>query len=419
MACLKVKKSANEKLLKVWEIVDWLDKARWNPLEAKKGIIPSPVFENLTNSQKILVHWLLYITDQQRPYMDVWMKGGPIFVEVVSDYNQNRRSSLQLLKDFTHPNSRTKGVDVFSSRTQQINGENIQYTPRYGMHILSIARTLYLLESFDRNIIKFLANNWDFVESACDEFQGDNQVSRIAFLLFMLSYAEITRGIVSFHRNEREIKRDVESYGKQVRRLLSNRNDLTIEFKKWSKGKKYHKRLWAALRDYLKPESPFCGYFKGALEDNGSKDFREFLSQNQPSILASIEIPGDIWNLRFFKKIFQGSISSPAELRERYENLKGAGLIRDELYPEQYDVSFSFSPNMCDELMEAYCPFKANSRIQEFCLVRLGMMPLKKLCPVAMITCGFEYYCQPEDCPIKDGLSEDLCSGCSVKIESQ
>jgi len=410
------KKIEKVKLLKIWEIIHWLDRARWNPYEAKKVIIPGPIFENLTNSQKILVHWILYITDQQRPYADVWIKGGPIFAEIISNYSQKVRPSLELLKDFSSPNN-GGAVDVFSSKRQLIGGKTIRYTPRYGMHILSIARTLYLLESFERDIIKFLHDNWDFINSARNEFRGDNHVSRIAFLLYILSYADITRGIVSFHKDERKLKSNLKNYGDRVRKLLSDKNDLTFEFKKWSKEKKYHKRLWAALRDYLKPGSPFCKYFKGAIEDRGFKDLKNFLAHNQSNILRSLEIPGDIWNLRFLDKIFRGLIISPVELRERYEDLKDSNLVRDRFYPEQFDVSFSFSQYMCDELMEEYCPFKANSRIREYCLVSLGITSGKKLCPVAMITCGFEYYCQPENCPIKEGLSEDLCSGCSVKVE--
>ena len=409
------KKIEKVKLLKIWEIIHWLDRARWNPHEAKKVIIPGPIFENLTNSQKILVHWILYITDQQRPYADVWIKGGPIFAEIISNYRQKVRPSLELLKDFSSPNN-GGAVDVFSSKRQLIGGKTIRYTPRYGMHILSIARTLYLLESFERDIIKFLHDNWDFINSARNEFRGDNHVSRIAFLLYILSYADITRGIVSFHKDERKLKSNLKNYGDRVRKLLSDKNDLTFEFKKWSKGKKYHKRLWAALRDYLKPGSPFCKYFKGAIEDRGFKDLKNFLAHNQSNILRSLEIPGDIWNLRFLDKIFRGLIISPVELRERYEDLKDSNLVRDRFYPEQFDVSFSFSQYMCDELMEEYCPFKANSRIREYCLVSLGITSGKKLCPVAMITCGFEYYCQTENCPIKEGLSEDLCSGCSVKV---
>lgn len=405
-----------DNLLEIWEIIRWLDDARWNEEETKKVLIPGPVFEKLGNSQKILVHWLAYITDQQRPYQEVWMRGGPIFAEIVSEYRQGHIDSIELLKDFTNQGDRTDRTDRFESKIQLIDGEKIEYTPRFGMHILSIARTLYLLKFFDCDIVQYLSQHWEFLESVKQGIDGDNLTSRIAFLLYLLSYAEITRGILSFHRHERAIMRDLRNYGSRLKRLLGDTSELTLQFEKWSKRDKYHKRLWAGLRDYLKPRSTFREYLLGALDNLREERFKCFVRDQQNEILESLELPGDIWNLRFMKRIFEEKMGSPEELRAQYQNLRVSHNIGTRFYPEQFDVSFSFSPYMCEEIMEEYCPFRAHSRIREFCLHAIGASTSQKLCPVAMITCGYTYYCQPGSCPIKDGVTNDLCPGCSIEV---
>ncbi len=298
-----------------------------------------------------------------------------------------------------------------------MTGERIEYTPRFGMHILSIARTLCILESYQRDIVRYLSRFWEFIEGGTQGVDGDNRVSRIAFLLYLLSYKDIKRGMLSYHRNEKEIKSNVRNYGKRLEKLFANKEELVFQFRKWSKRDRYHKRLWAALRDYVKPMSPFREYLIGGLHDTGEEGFEAFLKDEQQEILESLELPGDVWNLRFIEKIFEGKIKSPGELRREYQSLKLSHSIGARFYPEQFDVSFSFSPYMCEEMMEEYCPLRKNSRIKEYCLHALGMPIRDKLCPVAMITCGYTYYCEPGECPIKNGVQDDLCSGCSTKIE--
>jgi hypothetical protein len=406
------------KLLEIWELIRWYDEVRWNEAETKKMLIPGPVFENLGDSERILVHWLAYITDQQRPYQNVWMKGGPIFAEVVTRYAKDLRHSIALLQNFTMASERTDAVDTFLSKDQLINGERIYYTPRFGMHILSIARTLYLLESFQRDIVKYLSHFWEFIIGAEQKSLDDNRVSRMAFLLYLLSYDQISRGIVSFHRDQKEILNHLLSYERRFNNILSDNKKLTSEFITWSKRDRYHKRLWAALRDYLKPKSSFNQVFKGALEGICDKKFLAFLENNEAEILESLELPGDIWNLRFTQKIFEGNLQSPKELRNQYEKLKLEHHIMGRFYPEQFDISFSFSPQMCEKMMEEYCPFRANSKIKEFCLYHKNLATENKLCPVAMITCGYAYYCQPKSCPIKNGSKINFCAGCLTSIES-
>jgi len=404
------------KLLKVWEIISWFDGVRWNEEEMKSTLIPGRIYENLGDSQKILVHWLTYITDQQRPYQDVWMKGGPVFAEIVLDYANKPDSRFTILKGFTNPSDKRDGVDVFTSKTQQIDGRNIKYTPRFGMHILSISRTLHLLKPFQCDLVHYLSKHWEFIKNV-KQNKGDNRVSRIAFLLYLLTYKDAKQGLVSLHRDGKKIEREIERFGTEFEKLLGRMDELENHFYRWSKGRdRYHKRLWAALRDYLKPNSFFRGHLIKAVEDVKNEEFKTFIKNEEEEILESLELPGDIWNLRFIEKIFKGQIESPKELREKYERLGCLLHFGKRFFPEQFDVSFSFSPSMCDEIMEDYCPFRVGSQIRKFCLHSMGIQKTNNLCPVAMITCGYRYYCRPEGCPIKDGIKENLCSGCSIKI---
>jgi len=407
-----------DKLLAVWEIVRWLDEARWNEEETKHILIPGTVFENLDEGQKIIVHWLAYVTDQQRPYQDVWMKGGPIFAEIINKYCNKPGSIFTLLESYTSRSAKSGGVDIFKSKTQLIDGLPIEYTPRFGMHILSIARTLYLLEPFKLNLVKYLSEHWDFAGKPENNSEGDNCISRIAFLLYLLSYHSIEKGIVSLHNNGEEIRKHINKYSEWLGNLFSDEERLYDYFNKWSRKDRYHKRLWAALRDYLKPKSCFQKYFRKSLGNIGNIAFKTFLENKGEEILESLELPGDLWNLRFFEKMFHEDIASPEDLRGEYERLKKLHRLSTRFYPEQFDVSFSFSQYMCDEIMEDYCPFRANSQIRKFCIRTIGIPKTGNLCPVAMITCGFRYYCKPEDCPIKDGIEEHLCPGCTIKIKN-
>ena len=406
------------KLLKVWDLIRWLDEVRWNEEEVKKELIPGPEFKALNADGKIMAHWLSYITDQQRPYQDVWMKGGPVFAELVSAYKTTSKPSIDLLKEFTTPSEKRGGVDAFRSKSQLINGEILEYRPRFGMHILSIARVLIILESFQRSFANYLSHQWWFVQ-ASKNIDGDNWVSRMAFLLYLLAYEDITRGLVSYNSNENKIKKNAEGYMGRLNKLFSNKDRLLQAFQEWSKRDKYHKRLWASLRDYLKPESPFYDHFAATFSNLGNKEIGNFLAARKSEVYGFLEVPGDIWNLRFLENIFNGSITSPEDLRSEYERLKLPSNLRTKYYPEQFDVSFSFSPYMCDEMMEDFCPFRVKTRIKEYCIGFGTDQYVKRLCPVAMIACGYTCYCKPESCPIKDGLDDDLCPGCSVNVVSK
>lgn len=404
------------KIAKIWQFVNWLDMARWHSA-GSEALIPGPAFKVLSNANKVLTHWLAYITDQQRPYVDVWRKGGPIFAEIVSSYTTSDEPVLSLLMDYTEESSKETGVDRFFSKDQEIEGGEINYTPRFGVHLLSIARTLRILDGYSRNIIDYLKANWSFCANS-DGNDSDNVTYRTAFLLYLLSYHGLQTGITSVHRQDQFFEKNLETHRAYLHKIFSNPSQLEDEFHQWMDNR-FHKRLWASFRDYIKPKGYYRKVFSGALEENGHISLADYLRKNERQVLHSLELPGDTWNLRFNERIFRGEITSPKQLREIFISLKRDGFVDDAFYPEQFDFSFDYSPSMCEELNEQFCIFRQASDIGKFCFGVDCHYSGDKLCSVAMICCGYEYPCSPKVCPIKEPLHEDLCPGCRMEVRAK
>lgn len=76
-----------ETLLKIFRAISWFDHIRW--LVPANYNFMKFFREDLTNCEKILSHWICYITDRQMPYEVIWDKGARIFSELVYDYMRN------------------------------------------------------------------------------------------------------------------------------------------------------------------------------------------------------------------------------------------------------------------------------------------------------------------------------------------
>ena len=87
MAKLKIKDKDN--LIEIFKVVSWLDDMRWNTPENYNLINFS---KDLTNCEKILTHWICYITDRQMPYAKVWDNGGYVFSELVYGYSRSEKA---------------------------------------------------------------------------------------------------------------------------------------------------------------------------------------------------------------------------------------------------------------------------------------------------------------------------------------
>ncbi|RLC62958.1 MAG: hypothetical protein DRI01_06025 [Chloroflexi bacterium] len=402
---------ALEKLSKSWPIIKWLDDARWSS-SSSGSIIPGDVFESLEERGKILTHWLCYITDQQRPYEQVWNQGGPVFAEVIAEYLSSVQTIdhvLDLLSSYTVS---TEGmVDEYVSQRQKLQELPIRYTPRFGMHQLSIARSLGLLLRYQKSIATYLSANERFLLRVTGEY--DSITWRMAFLLYLLSYDQIRKGMLSFHSQQLEFRQDLQRKDNELQLLLHDMNQLENRYQKWVRWERFHKRLWAALRDYLKPGSYFEVVFMKCLEGTVGTEILSLLNRRY-DILSWLELPGDTWNLQFSWKLFGANVASPQELRNSYIKLREMGIITGNFYPEQFDISFDFSPRMCDKGNEDLCPFRRETIIAKYCVGRDKTSD--KYCPVTMVLCGYKSRCHPGNCPVMNATFENLCAGCRIQI---
>jgi len=406
-----------DRLVLVWRTVKWLDDARWTP-GASLSPIPGPVFASLEAPAQVLTHWLVYITDQQRPFEQVWAFGGPIFSEVVSEYQKVSKPEevLDLLCVFTEPNpDPKKKVDVFRSRYQTIEGEKFSYTTRFGSHLVSIARTLHFLVRFNKSFAVFFSNHSSFVLKQ-PSFQNDSPTARMAFLMYLVSYDQIPLGLTSFHGQNVDFGVDIESNSRFLEEQLQSDEKLEELYKWWFSEKRFHKRLWASFRDYIKPGSPYEGIFLHALDLADARDIRLIVNEKRQQLLSHLELPGDLWNLRFNQYLFNNEVTSPAQLRKCYDELLVKGYPMEGFYPEQFDISFDFAPRMCDARQESICPFRMSSKLTAYCVYNQGYSTTDKMCSVTKLLCGYETRCSPTNCPILIGVNEDICSGCRFKL---
>jgi len=206
-----------------------------------------------------------------------------VFAEVVAECLSSVKSIDSVFKLLTSITESGKGkIDQYFSRRQKLQGENIRYKPRFGMHQLSIACTLGLLLRYQKNIAAYIAANERFLLRATGE--SDSITWRMAFLLYLISYSQIHRGMLSFRFQEQKF----------LQNLRRKDNELQLEnrYRNWLSQERFHKRLWAALRDYLKPGSHFEVMFVKSLEGTLSAEFIHLLG-DRDEILSWLELPGD------------------------------------------------------------------------------------------------------------------------------
>jgi hypothetical protein len=244
-----------------------------------------------------------------------------------------------------------------------------------------------------------------------------DQISeRIAFLLYLLTYENIPNQVNGL--GSKSFCTDVSRRSQRTIQLLNAPSDLEKRFHVWGKSsKRFHKRLWAALRDYLKKGgSDFYEYFESALNESNSEILAQRIALNQDTVLVGLEVPGDVWNLQFFKRVL-GEDIQPRQLRRWFDALRKDGRLPKNAAVERFDVTFRYSPRMCDERRERCCIFRKDSDIWDhYCPPRRGIDWRGSRCPVTDHLCGIEYACEPNGCPVREGAPTDLCRGCRISI---
>lgn len=371
------------------KVIEWLDQARWNQKNADwwgSGWRQETV-RSLPADQKVLLHWITYITDMQMSADYVWSKGLPVFAVVVKQYSEGKDPDRLFLRVNDGLNSELPRRVINGDNkvdTLQVD-EKHKFTPRYSWHFDQILRTLKILTDYDRSLVKFIKSHLQ---------GGDNTNLRsLAHVLYLLTYA------------------NREKYSEEYTRRLfgSERTLLSSEFHKWDQNttKGGQKRLWAALRDYVKHDK-----LLKCIEEN-FPGWQYYVDK------SDLELPGDIWNNRFFEYLVYDlakkegidveKVNSSTLARSIYNSIKKRE-VSTSFHPEQLDVSFDFASRMCSNELCDICIFGDNGAA-DFC----SEPGSSKLCPVLLILAGYRQCCTIEDCPIIANTGIRLCKGQSAR----
>jgi len=396
---------------KLLKVISWFDKMRWDS-KTNYNILDNQLYNKLNPHQKILVHWLCYITDRQMPYEKVWVEGSKFFSAIVYEYSQADKGYdyINQLKIYRKKDHKNSSIEFYFNSKY-----NFTYTSRFiTTDLFSILLTLIILDDYDHNIIKYLNLNFNKFFQIIREVNNANEINLLAFLLHILSYHFVVN---------KQAGSDLESYLQQVPIVNKNVSDILLS-KDLSKFRKEYqlfvnnrfkgkKRTWCCIRDYLKSKHDFNKEFVwGIKELDDSENLLNIFGESKNSFLKYLELPGDVWNLNdnFIRKLITPHLNLksgniPRSLRMAIDSIDNTG----KYYPEQFDFSFEFVPRMCaspvnivnNGKMCSICVF-GKSGMEAYCHHNEG-----ELCPVTMITCGFINKCRPDTCQIKNG--KGLC----------
>lgn len=402
----------------LFSVSNFLDNARWS--SATNYNLINFFSDNITNDEKILTHWLCYITDRQTSFERVWNVGGFIFSQLVNEMKNKHNfdllnpekinSSYFIKREFYKGKEKYKfkkedyGKYLFVSYRLADNNEVLHdygfdvrdypffISRYYPADYKAILSTFIILQEYDFNFTKF-------IKSILEKFIDDNElIIKLLFFLYLLSYDEIGNPKYS----NINFSNFLSITGKRLKNLkeILKREKFYLNY--YDYFKKYNiyvqKRAWCALRDYFKsPE--FSKYFFASLKNEG---FNQIETLKNKDLLTQFELPGDVWNNnpKFRKCIFK-------ETHFEEDNMIFGKLLREIYttyniqsgYPEQFDVTFDFIQRMCLVNNCSICPYGIiKGKAVEF--DKICLIDTSKLCPVAYISCNYKINCQGKNCSL-------------------
>jgi len=293
--------------------------------------------------------------------------------------------------------------------------DTLEITPRYSSMLFSISVTLATLVRFDRSLAAYLSQHEKFLQL----HEVGEIPQRIAFLLYLLTYSNVPQK--NDPLGSEPFRTSVCQQSDRIASRLESGDKLEEEFQAWRRNsQRFHKRLWAAVRDYLKEGCEFYRYFQCSLRENRLPILAERIAQDQDAILVGLEVPGDVWNLLFLKRIFSTDKKiNPEQMRSWFDSLRKERRLPENAAVERFDVSFRYSPRMCDERRQQSCVFREDSDIWGYCPPRRDVPWSGQPCPVTDHLCGIEYACEPNACPVRQAKPMNLCRGCRVDIRER
>jgi hypothetical protein len=385
------------KMRMILETFSHLDDIRW--AAASNYNLINYCCEDLTPDEKLLTHWLCYIADRQMDFRRVWDVGGYVISHLVQRYSRESDSKVkELLYSYISINGGKLSLKCTVQKPNirlgryGFSGDSVDFASRYPPEDLTrVFRTLAILGfHYERSLSRFIAR------AIAEETDCRQAIKKVANALNDLTYVGGEK-VAATNFDER-----INAIEKEAKEFVL-RTEISQEMP-------HRKRLWCALRDYLKsPE--FNDVFVAALQHVGMTNARLWKRDvpNLKKALVVLELPGDVWNnWKVFRKgLFDPYLQNkpkswamPRTIRRLYE------VISDQrptcFYPEQLDVTFDFVPRMCVPEMCDVCLFGGG--IEGTCHQRQG-----KLCSVALLSCGHRHLCNPDKCTLRQDSVRGLC----------
>lgn len=404
----------------IFAITNFIDTARWSN-SANYSII-NYANPNLDLAKKILTHYITYITDRQMPFQRIWDIGGFVFSRLVEEYSSGK-STCDIYSDYievadqdTNTAKMSFVCDISTLKLNKIQQEKLQITNNTNtIHFrsrfittdfYSVYQTLFILEKLaDRSLITYIKKvielHKDTKTNTLEGKYRQDIVKRIAYALYILTYQsnktkskstsikDYISGVIDRVRSQKD----------KVEEILNDKGKFEVGYRQFSQDQIYHcKRLWCALRDYMKG-TEFRDYF--------SDEITQTLGDNISDIhyLHQLELPGDVWNNNstFINCTFpkKGDIAFNKYLRKEYDanNIpKG--------YVEQFDITFSLAPRMCEFKLCDLCPYGIlkcpTHKFQQLCI-----NDTSKYCPIMLHSTGYIFKC----------IGEERCKLCSLYFQ--
>jgi len=414
-----------QRVARLFGITDFIDKARWEGTDTESLINYAPV--NLSDDDKMLVHWLCYITDRQTAYERIWDVGGFIFSQVVCD--AVKQKGLNILNPHSklsyfiptkkHPGFEknkfkkqgylfVSGIRVRENQRLKDYGFNSDDLPffisrYYPADYKAILNTLKVLESHGFSLARFIKS---VIEKNIVDLNSKDSVRKLLFSLYLLTYyntGQPKADDIEFMT----FLSEAASRAAKIESILSDQKQFLSQFRSFLENDMYgQKRAWCALRDYLKsPE--FNKYFANALKATG---YKETVKLQSKELLKQLELPGDVWNNnpKFRNCILKETGYEKSEeslnllLRQIYEEEKPpVG------YPEQFDISFDLAQRMCESGECTICPYGVlNGEATE--LAKVCIRHQGYFCPVILVSCGYKTVCNPDRCEIIKAVTDGV-----------
>lgn len=390
------------KLIDIWKFFKWLDEMSYvnsyedfvrsiyedsikniNDFRRKLGLKETDI-SGIEAKHLVLSHWLTYIFDYQMPAKYIWERGYPIIACAVIEY-LDRYSADEV-------------IEKFSFWCEKYNFKH-RFMKKHKLNE-KVRRTLRILEkSFNKDIIDFMLKITSYGED-------NDWVRKVACALYLLTYDESV--------SEYEACKILRSKGEFDKYYISKIDRRTSLWK----AKLWHKRLWAALRDYMVSRE-----IKRSLNKYRYYDAQILKRwENSEKFLDQLEVPGDIWNIRFYEnvmkrlleellkdKVKESALGNPAKsIRILYNEFREV-FKKNEFYPGQFDVTFDYARVFCNKKLCILCPLYIFSITKRLCEAVINSEA--KVCPILILLEYSKTSCIGENCPVYREKLAGICEG--------